>query len=256
MDALKKYRDLVKFQLPNNCLLQVRDQLPSLLIGTFFGNTVLGYYSVSVKILNMPVSFIGQAVGKVFYQTISEMQRMGEQIGDYVERNFNRAINLAYFPVLGLFAVGDIAAVLFFGREYVEAGTFLRIVVFQTFFMFVITCTQGLEIVLRKQKYSLISTVVQSIFIVISIYVGKLADNVCISIILMVCVYCVIQVVYYTKLFDVMNKSMKPYIKKMVGCLVSIALIAIVVRFGCKAVIDRFDIEILNWFNVGLSFRN
>ena len=181
---------------------------------------------------------------------------MGEQIGDYVERNFNRAINLAYFPVLGLFAVGDIAAVLFFGREYVEAGTFLRIVVFQTFFMFVITCTQGLEIVLRKQKYSLISTVVQSIFIVISIYVGKLADNVCISIILMVCVYCVIQVVYYTKLFDVMNKSMKPYIKKMVGCLVSIALIAIVVRFGCKAVIDRFDIEILNWFNVGLSFRN
>lgn len=104
--------------------------------------------------------------------------------------------------------------------------------------------------------YSLISTVVQSIFIVISIYVGKLADNVCISIILMVCVYCVIQVVYYTKLFDVMNKSMKPYIKKMVGCLVSIALIAIVVRFGCKAVIDRFDIEILNWFNVGLSFRN
>ena len=41
-----------------------------------------------------------------------------------------------------------------------------------------------------------------------------------------------------------------------VGCLVSIALIAIVVRFGCKAVIDRFDIEILNWFNVGLSFRN
>ena len=254
--ALKKYRDLVKFQLPNNCLLQVRDQLPSLLIGTFFGNTVLGYYSVSVKILNMPVSFIGQAVGKVFYQTISEMQRMGEQIGDYVERNFNRAINLAYFPVLGLFAVGDIAAVLFFGREYVEAGTFLRIVVFQTFFMFVITCTQGLEIVLRKQKYSLISTVVQSIFIVISIYVGKLADNVCISIILMVCVYCVIQVVYYTKLFDVINKSMKPYIKKMVGCLVSIALIAIVVRFGCKAVIDRFDIEILNWFNVGLSFRN
>lgn len=90
--ALKKYRDLVKFQLPNNCLLQVRDQLPSLLIGTFFGNTVLGYYSVSVKILNMPVSFIGQAVGKVFYQTISEMQRMGEQIGDYVERNFNRAM--------------------------------------------------------------------------------------------------------------------------------------------------------------------
>lgn len=72
----------------------------------------------------MPVSFIGQAVGKVFYQTISEMQRMGEQIGDYVERNFNRAINLAYFPVLGLFAVGDIAAVLFFGREYIEAGTF------------------------------------------------------------------------------------------------------------------------------------
>lgn len=33
--ALKKYRDLVEFQLPNNCLLQVRDQLPSLLIGTF-----------------------------------------------------------------------------------------------------------------------------------------------------------------------------------------------------------------------------
>lgn len=97
--------------------------------------------------------------------------------------------------------------------------------------MFVITCTQGLEIVLRKQKYSLISTVVQSIFIVISIYVGKLADNVCISIILMVCVYCVIQVVYYEtyqccvigsdtvwNMFDPTYENIPYFVGKEIGC--------------------------------------
>ena len=249
--AILKYIDLVKFQMPNNCIIQIRDQLPSILIGSFFGNRVLGYYSVSVKILNMPVSFVGQAVGKVFYQTISEMERMGKKIGDYVERNFDRAINLAYIPVLGLFSVGDIIAVLFFGNEYINAGSFLRIVVFQNFFMFIITCTQGLEIVLRKQKYSLISTIVQSIFITIGIFIGyKIFDNIYISILLMVIIYCVIQVVYYTKLFEVMEKTMSTHIKKMLVCLVSIIVISTLIRFCCLLIIKYFNIGILDWFKV------
>ena len=250
---LRKYKELVKYQLPNNCVIQIRDQLPNILIGSLFGNTVLGYYSVSTKILRMPVTFIGQAVGKVFYQTISEMDREGKKIGEYVSRNFNRAINIAILPVLGLCAVGDIVAVLFFGNDYVMAGQILRIVVFQTFFTFVITCTQGLEIVLRKQKYSLISTICQTLFLSAGLYLGYIAlKSVYASVLFMVVIYCVIQIIYYNKLFDVMEQRFLPHVIKMAICLIVIMILTVMIRFVCLTAIQGFGIEKLNWFKIGI----
>lgn len=247
-----KYRELVKYQLPNNCIIQIRDQLPSILIGSLFGDTILGYYSVSGKILRMPVTFIGQAIGKVFYQTISEMAREGKEIGHYVSRNFNRAINVAVLPVLGLCAIGDIVAVIFFGAEYSMAGQIIRIVVFQTFFAFVITCTQGLEIVLKKQKYSLVSTICQTLLLSCGIYIGyALFDSIYISVLLMVIFYCLIHVVYYSKLFDVMNESFYPHIKKMVLYLMAIVVASFAIRYLCSWLIKLLNIQVLEWFKVG-----
>lgn len=251
--AVRKYNDLIRYQLPNNFVIQIRDQIPTIIIGSLFGDKILGYYSVSGKLLRMPVTFIGQAVGKVFYQTISEMKRKGQEIGEYVSRNMNRAINLAFIPVFGLFAVGDIVAYFFFGSEYIMAGSILRIVVFQTFFIFVTACTQGLEIVLRKQKYSLIATTIQTICSTLGLVIGYYATHsIYVAIALNVITYIVIQVALYNKLFKFMGHSMREHIKKMILFLVAIILLSIIIRIGVYFVRDAFGIEALEWFKIGL----
>lgn len=247
----KKYCDLIKYQLPNNLMIQFNDQIPSLLIGSLFGNEILGYFSVSNKILNMPVSFIGQAIGKVFYQSASELKRKGEKIGDFVARNFQRAIKLAVIPILALYAVGDLAAVVFFGNEYIIAGTILRIVVFKSFFSFIATSMQGLEIVLRKQKYTLITTITQSVVCSVGIIIGYVLNkDIYISIILMVICFIVVQLAYYSKLFTVMSIKMKKYIFEMLVIFVVVIIGSTIIRWGIKECVNIFNINCLSWFTV------
>lgn len=249
LEQFRKYKDLFMYQTPNNLMLQMRDQLPNLLIGSFFGDTMLGYYSVSVRILNMPVTFIGQAVGKVFYQTISESNRKGERIQGFVQRNFSRAIFLCAFPVVCLFAGGDIVAVMFFGAEYMLAGQMLRIVVFKTVLTFISTCMQGLEIVLRKQRYALITTCLQMIASSLAVVIGALlTNNIFYTIVIMTFFYIVVQLIYYSKLFAIMAIKAKVILLNIGGLFILTLILGTIVRYFIAVLIHLFDIGFLQWF--------
>lgn len=247
----KKYQDLFIYQTPNNLMLQMRDQLPNLLIGSFFGDTMLGYYSVSVRILNMPVTFIGQAIGKVFYQTISESNRKGEKIHGFVQRNFSRAILLCSLPVICLFAGGDIVAVIFFGADYILAGQMLRIVVFKTVLTFISTCMQGLEIVLRKQRYALITTCMQMLTSSLAVVIGALlTGNIFFTIAIMTVFYILVQLVYYSKLFAIMSIKTKVILTNVGGLFILTLFAGTLLRYLIGGVIQFFDIGFLQWFVV------
>lgn len=248
---IRKYKDFLMYQTPNNLMLQMRDQIPNILIGSLFGDKMLGYYSVSVKILNMPVTFIGQAIGKVFYQKISEKNRNGESIDGFVKRNFNRAILFTSVPVICLFAGGDIAAIIFFGADYYIAGQLLRVVVFKNVLTFISTCMQGLEIVLRKQQYALVTTCTQMITSSLAIIVGfYLSHNIFAAIIMMTIFYIMVQLVYYSRLFAIMKLSTKIIIRDIAGLFIITILLGSAIRYFIGVIIELFHIGYLQWFVV------
>ncbi len=247
--VVNKYVDFIKYQLPNNFMFQFREQLPNLLIGILFGDNILGYYSVSLRILNLPVNFIGQAIGKVFYQSVSAMKRSGQDIGSFVYRNINRAIYIAIVPILGLYTIGDIFAVIFFGNEYVIAGTILRIVVFKMFFSFISTSTQGLEIVLQKQQYSVMTTLFQTLSSCASIAIGfYINKSIEVSLILMVFTFILVQLIFYKKMYQVMKLKIAPQIALMIVIFLGVIIFGGIMRFGIEELIEIFEIRTLEWF--------
>lgn len=246
---LAKYNDFVKFQMPTLVMAQLRQQLPNLLIGSLFGNIVLGYYSISFRLLNMPVTFIGQALGRVFYQAAAEMQRKGENISLFVYRNLKRAILLACIPMAFFAAYGDIAVILFFGIEYSVGGIISRIVVFQTFFTFVSTSTQGLDIVLRKQKVAMITCIAQTItssLSVISTY--YITNNIYVCVVLMTITFVVIQILYFCKMFVIMGNSPKNYLKNIIPALCIIGVSSLVLRMIYDYVVTTFNLTFLMFY--------
>ncbi|WP_432364264.1 lipopolysaccharide biosynthesis protein [Lacticaseibacillus paracasei] len=248
--AVLKYKDLVIYQTPNSLMIQMRDQVPNLLIGSLFGNTVLGYYSVSIKVLNMPINFIAQAIGKIFYQSASELIWQGKSLHNFIHRNLNRAINLGIIPIVGLVAFGDIFAVLFFGNNYLIAGEILRLVAFKTFFSFISVCMLGIEIVLRKQKYALVATISQTVLCSIAICIGAIIGNIYIAIFLLVFFFVMIQLLYYQMLFGTQQISMASHYRKMIFYLVIIIVTVPLLRWLALFVLKCMWSKALSWFNI------
>ena len=253
-EVIIKNKEFVKYQMPTNLTLQFRNQLPNLLIGGLFGNTMLGYFSVSQKLLNIPVTFIGQALGKVFYQRCSEMQREGQKLGEFIYRNLSRAMMLAFVPMALLAAYGDAAVVIFFGREYAVSGIIVRIIVFRAFFTFVSSATQVMDIVLKKQQYAMFAGIVQTLAIALAVLLSYYFSNdiiVC-SIMITIAFICV-QITYFCVMFKVMSIPMSYYLKNITLSLLAVLFTSFVLRRGFIFVanITGWDfLEILKGFMV------
>lgn len=232
-ETIQSNIDFVKYQMPTNITLQIRNQLPILLIGGLFGNTTLGYYSISQKLLNIPVTFIGQSLGKVFYQRCAEMQRNGVKLGEFIYRNLKRAMMIAFVPMALLAAYGDAAIVMFFGTEYSIGGIIVRIIVFRSFFTFVSTATQGMDIVLKKQQYAMSVGIAQTIAVVAMILISfYFTGDIVVCCTMMTIAFIIIQIIYFCVMFRVMEMSIIYYLRSIIVSLAAVVSVSLVLRYG------------------------
>lgn len=231
--VIQENRIFVKYQMPTNVATQMREQIPNLLISGLFGDTVLGYFSISQKLLNIPISFIGQSLGKVFYQKLAELRSKGEDLAFFIYRNLTRALKLAFIPMALLAAYGDAAVVMFFGAGYSIGGVIVRIVVFRSFFTFVSACTQGMDIVLGKQKYSLITCLSQTVLICMSIVLTHLVtDNVYVCAGAMTVCFILVQIMYFCAIFKTVGLGAGRYLKNILPALVGVFVCAFALRYA------------------------
>lgn len=247
-ETIKDNDEFVKYQMPAQIAAQARQQLPNLLIGSLFGNTVLGYFSISQKLISIPINFIGQALGKVFYQTLAELQRKGENIADFVKRNMSRAMKAAFVPMVLFAAFGDAAIVMFFGREYAVGGTISRIMVFRACFTFISTALTGIDIVLRKQKYSMITCVMQTILASLGVIVSYyLTDNIYVCTFLIVGSFIVVQILYYGKMYSILALRPINYYKNIVGLLLAVLVCSYVLRYAFILITNVSGLTLFVW---------
>ena len=225
-EVIRENKEFVKYQLPSNMAYQFREQLPNLLIGGLFGDAILGCYSVSLKLLNIPVTFIGQALGKVFYQRLAELKQKGQQVSDFIYRNISRAMKLAIIPMILLAAFGDAAVVMFFGEVYAMGGVIVRIVAFRAVFTFISTSTQGMDIVLGKQRYAMLCCLAQTGAMALAI-AGSfyLTHNIYWCAVIMTVFFIVIQVTYFCAIFKTVEIRPLRYLKS-IGVSLAVVLVA------------------------------
>lgn len=230
-DVIRSHLTYVKFQMPTYLVAQVKNQAPVFFIRSFFGVEILGYYSVCMRVLNIPVNLLASSIGKVYYQTAAEMKKKGQEVGDFTFRNIKRAMYVAIAPMVVIMSFGDIVCTLFLGNDYVITGNLSRIIVFMTFFQFLMMATQGITIVLEKQQYALISGIVQIIGYVAGLSIGKYVfSSLYIAVALMTVVFCVIQIIYFSKLFKIAGVSVTLYLKHVFSTLGLIIVITAVIR--------------------------
>lgn len=221
----------VRYQWPNNALLQFKGQLPSLLLKSMFGAGILGQYAITVRLVNIPVTFLGNAMGRVFFQVSSDMKRAGQPLGEFALRNLKRAMKLAAVPVLLVIAAGDVVLNIVLGEGWQMAGTMIRILAVQAFFLFLSMSVQGISMTLNKQLYTMINSVVQVVTIALSLGIGYyIMDSIYPGLIMMSVSSVVITILYFIALFRAMQVSAVPYVRSTLLSLLLIFLGAFLIR--------------------------
>lgn len=242
INTIYENKNYVKYQMPASLTVNLRTELPNLLISALFGNAMLGYFSISQKLLTIPVTFLGQALGKVFFQKISEMKLKGMNIGKFVNKSINQGMIIAIVPMSLLAAFGDALIVFFFGDEYSVGGIICRIIVYRALFNFISSATQGLDIVLGKQQYVLYTCLVQTIFASLSVIIGfYFFNNIYVTSILLAVSFIIIQMIYFYKMYRFMDLNGNSYLKNMLIIITLLFLISMSLRYITLFILHTFD---------------
>jgi len=121
------------------------------LLSYFFGGVILGFYSLTLKVLRTPVSLIGTSVSQVFFQKASETYNTGGDLELLVKRMIVRLSLLASPLFIIIFLFGPDMFSIFFGETWRAAGIYARILAPWLYVNFIFSPVSQIPIIVRRQ---------------------------------------------------------------------------------------------------------
>ena len=153
---LKRYRKFPLVDSWGSFINNLSWQLPSLMLLYFFSETVVGYYSLSNRLILLPMTLIGSSLAQVFYQRTAELRSNPENLSKSVELVFRRLAAIGLFPALVLGIAGPQLFGFVFGANWMEAGRYAQILSPWMFILFISSPLSSLFATLERQELALI----------------------------------------------------------------------------------------------------
>jgi lipopolysaccharide exporter len=171
-EMASRYRRFPMFSswsaLANSASLQVAP----LMLAPFFGPAVVGFYGMAHMVVNMPMSLVGSATGRVFFQKASEAKNRTGSVRSIVREVHQRLVSIGVFPILVLMIVGEELFALVLGTQWAPAGEYARILAPWLLFVFISSPLSTIFSILERQHVSLSFNVLILISRVVALYVG------------------------------------------------------------------------------------
>jgi O-antigen/teichoic acid export membrane protein len=164
--VLKKYKNQPTFSMPAQLLNSASYNLINFFISTLFGIGVFGFYSMTYRILGLPLTLISVNVSKVYFQRASsDFGKYGNYNKTLINNSlFLLAIAIPMVAFLMIFGPNLFAVV--FGEEWIVAGQYVRILAPMYGMRLIVSALSPSLIVSGKQKLEFF---MQSLFLFISV---------------------------------------------------------------------------------------
>lgn len=133
----KVHRDFALYNMPRALLNSTTISVPSILLTAFFGPHVAGLYWFAYRLLEMPMTLLGDATRRVFYQRAVELAHQGKELSAVFLRTSGGLALIAAPPAVLLALAGPWMFGLVFGQAWQESGVYMQWLVIWWFMRFV-----------------------------------------------------------------------------------------------------------------------
>ena len=138
----------------------------------FFNLTVIGYYSLTLRVLQAPLWFVGTSLSQLLYRELSERVNAKNNIYSYLLKAIAYiAFFVVPFPLLIIF-FGPDAFSFVFGEEWRESGIYARYLSVWMYFDFIRYIVSQVPIILNQTKVMFRATFGGSLCLVLVTFFG------------------------------------------------------------------------------------
>ena len=178
-----RYKSFPIFSTWGGFLNTASMQLPPLLFAIFFSAGVAGLYALAHRVLAMPMSLIGSAVGNVFFANAAEAYRE-DRLAPLFEAVYAKLVSIIMPVVLVLMIDAPRLFAVVFGANWEEAGELARWMAPWLAVVFVASPLSVLYEVLERQKFGMYFQGLMLLVRVVAIGIGFYYDSMLLAVIL------------------------------------------------------------------------
>lgn len=117
-----RYKKFPLYDAPSSILSFSAFNLPVIILSLYFNKASIGCFSIVLQLLLMPMSLVGTAIGKVYYQRLSTLGDNTALIGSATHEVLRILVIISVTPLLFIACGGDKLMVLFLGSQWQSAG--------------------------------------------------------------------------------------------------------------------------------------
>jgi len=174
---LKKYVRFPVYTLPSTLVNKVNIKVVEPLLVSLFSPSAAGFYALSMRVLDRPLSFLGNAVKEVFYRRFSESHQEDKNI-TLLFVNMTVAMSIIVIPPLvAIYLYAPSLIVFVFGSQWAGTAPYIRVLIPAIMIQVVVRSTGLSMYVLEKHNVVLIWTLVFLGISVGAIYIGSVIWN-------------------------------------------------------------------------------
>jgi lipopolysaccharide exporter len=147
-------------------------QVPIILLSVLFNVTVTGFFSLAQRILQMPMSLLGAAIGQVYFEEAAKLKNNKPEIRRITLDIHKKLLMVGLLPVTTILLFGDDLFALFFSEPWREAGEYAQLISIWIFFVFVSSPLSHLMTIYEKHIESVLFNMVLFLSRIITFLLG------------------------------------------------------------------------------------
>jgi O-antigen/teichoic acid export membrane protein len=156
MKVARRYRSFPLISSGSALLNTAGLGLPVLMIGAMHGTTVLGWFSLVERLMNVPCAVIGQAISQVYLGEASKLLRSAPgSVHHLFLRTLGKLTLLSFGPFLAVWIFSPWLFATVFGASWREAGYYARILIPMDYVGFVVWPLMSTLNLLERQGWQL-----------------------------------------------------------------------------------------------------
>ncbi len=170
----RKYKDLPLANTPQILVELVQIYGIIFLLKAFFPVEIVGWYSLSQRLLQAPLTLIGTSFAQVFYKDASEHYLNDGNLAGLIRKTIKMAAIVAFIPLILMLTIGPWLIGVVFGSAWHEAGVFARILAPWLFFDFIRATISYTPIIIGRTRMMFYISLAGAMLMVIQLCLGGL----------------------------------------------------------------------------------
>ncbi|MBS1808078.1 MAG: oligosaccharide flippase family protein [Acidobacteria bacterium] len=167
-----QHQRFFKYSLPIELLNTSTNQLPVMMLNTFFGSAAVGHYGLAQRILGLPISLISSSTADVFRQRASSDYAHFGSCQEIFVKTMKGLFAISIIPFLALVFLAPPLFTFAFGARWREAGVFTQVLGVLFFFRFTCSPLSILYTIAGRQKEDMWLHILMVAITTYAIYLG------------------------------------------------------------------------------------